>query len=153
LGGIWEIIFRALVGRVCSVGVVRRVAALSWGRSLARCVPLVPANANGFPRPALQSVTCSRPGTCLALGNYAARRGGGTSLMTVTESGGKWTKATEIPRPAGIPHDRYAYSASGSIACTTSGYCTAVGMYQDGTNSHGTNTWPIAAETPLPAQH
>jgi hypothetical protein len=39
-------------------------------------VPVVPANADGFPRPALQSVTCSKPGTCLALGSYAARHGG-----------------------------------------------------------------------------
>jgi hypothetical protein len=116
-------------------------------------VPVVPANADGFPQPALQSVTCSKPGTCLALGSYAARRGGGSSLMIAVESKGRWTSATEIQRPAGVQHDRYAYSAAGSIACTRSGYCMAVGQYQVGVNSHGINTYPVAAETPLPSRH
>jgi hypothetical protein len=122
-----------------------------WQRTAA--VPIVPANADWSPQPTLDSVTCSKPGSCLALGSYYARRGGGTALMIVVESNGKWTRATEIQRPAGVPHDRHAYSAGGSIACTRSGYCAAVSQYQDGANSHGINTWPIAAETPLPTWH
>jgi len=122
-----------------------------WRRTVA--MPVVPANADWDPQPTLDSVTCSKPGSCLALGSYYARRGAGTALMIVVESNGKWTAATEIRRPAGVPHDKHAYSAGGSIACTRSGYCAAVSQYQDGANSHGFNTWPIAAETPLPTRH
>lgn len=79
------------------------------------------ANAN------LNGVSCAAS-SCLAVGEYLDNQGGDLS-MAITESGGKWRRATGV----GLPSHASAGSAQDAdlfaVACLRGGSCTAVGDY------------------------
>ncbi len=80
-------------------------------------------NANG-----LDSVTCSKLGSCLALGRYHLTSGGFRS-MAAAESGGRWGRLVKLAlRPAGAAV--WGPSLEG-IACQGSAACVAAGSYKD----------------------
>jgi hypothetical protein len=59
---------------------------------------IAPTNAARLSDLELDSVTCTRPGVCLVVGNYTSRRLG-LLLMAAVDTGGKWTRAKEIALP------------------------------------------------------
>jgi hypothetical protein len=104
----------------------------------------------------LYAVTCTGPGSCEAVGSYIVKNGQ-LLPMSVTESGGRWRRATAIELP---PHTTPGpINSLNSIACNRAGSCVAVGRYSttDGQTSaaaaalqvHG--HWLRVAPLKLPA--
>jgi hypothetical protein len=97
----------------------------------------LPVNANstiGDEVADLVSVSCSRPGNCVAVGNYGANTTPSLA-MAVTERYGRWGRALQIDLPPGantsIGHE---IASSSSVACTGGGDCVATGQYDDDHN-------------------
>ena len=80
----------------------------------------------------LYSVSCSAT-SCLAVGSYqdASRANRG---LAVLESHGKWGSAMQVSAPSGAATGAEHYALLYAVACTSSGTCTAVGTYNDGSN-------------------
>lgn len=97
-----------------------------WAR--ARQVTL-PANAATHGSTALLAgVTCTGPGSCLAVGDYLDNAGG-FELMVVAESNGHWSRAREIAPPRNAASN--PQTALDGVACWGVGACSAVGGYMD----------------------
>jgi hypothetical protein len=119
-------------------------------------LPRLPRNAAGPADSVLNAVTCTGPGSCEAVGSYEIKNGQYLP-MSVTESGGKWRRATSIELP---PHTTPApINSLNSIACTSAGSCVAVGRYSttDGDSYAAASArqvrghWLRAAPLKLPA--
>ena len=116
----------------------------------------VPANAAADPQGLLQSVTCSGPGSCVAVGRYLDASGATQGLVEQL-SNGAWTPA-EVVLPAGsLTTGSSAYAELTSVSCPSSGSCTAVGLYTPNTGGEQAlvdtlsgGTWSVAA-APIPA--
>src|SRR5262249_43518131 len=79
-------------------------------------------NQTGFA--AVNSVSCTSPGNCTAGGEYndASDRG---QAFTVTQTGGTWAKAKEVP---GIATLNTSGNATGvAVLCASAGTCSADG--------------------------
>jgi hypothetical protein len=87
----------------------------AWAR--ARQV-LLPAGAISA---GLGAVTCTAPGTCVAVGGGFHTASGSLAPMVVTESHGRWARPKQLQVPA---HDMFGLS---SVSCTSTGSCVAVG--------------------------
>jgi hypothetical protein len=98
------------------------------------------------------SVSCATAGNCSAGGDYAD-----ASLhlqaFVVSETGGKWGTATEVPGTAALDTGGYAWVTS--VSCTTAGNCGASGAYVDAAQhqqafvvSQSGGTWGTAIEVP-----
>jgi hypothetical protein len=83
---------------------------------------------------ALEAVACQAPGSCVALGSYAAG-GGAVDGAIDTLSGGTWT-AAKAPLPPGAATTKQSVSFTGA-ACPAPGNCVTVGSYteQDGSST------------------
>jgi hypothetical protein len=92
-----------------------------------------PANAAAKPYAELNYVTCTGPGACEAVGFYTnkARHAG---PMAITESGGRWGRATEVPVPANAAAGRNGFGSLSELECRKAGSCLAVGSYQTARN-------------------
>jgi hypothetical protein len=86
----------------------------------------------------LSSVSCERAGSCTAIGSYTNKLGA-EKMMGVTESGGRWERATQIRLPSGA--DPASVNGLASVSCTGAGSCTAVGLYY----THAPLGFPMAA--------
>lgn len=115
----------------------------------------VPSNRTlGVPA-GLDSVSCTKVGSCLTLGKYTLKAGGFRS-MAATESKGHWGRLIEIAlRPAGAAV--YGPDLNG-VACQGTLSCVAVGEYQDAahgfppmTASFSKRKWSRALQVTLPA--
>jgi hypothetical protein len=86
-----------------------------WGQPSEHALPGLPPGPGGSQW--LESVSCTSPGDCTALGTF----GGLDSdhQMVAEESDGLWGPASELPEPAGAD--------VGSLTCTSAGNCVAVG--------------------------
>ena len=85
----------------------------------------------------LESVSCSSPGSCTAVGTYDGGAADGYSPLGVllTQTKGSWSKGIEAPLPPdGKGPDSYV-SGIKSVSCASAGNCTAVGTYT-GNNIH-----------------
>lgn len=95
----------------------------AWQRAFR---PSLPRNAARPADAVLFAVTCTGPGSCEAVGSYYDKTGHFLP-MSMTESGGRWHRATGIELP---PHaTRGQTNSLVSIACTHAGSCIAVGRY------------------------
>jgi hypothetical protein len=95
----------------------------TWGN--AQEVPGTAAlNADG--RAGVESVSCASAGNCSAGGSYLDSSGTSQAFV-VTETGGTWGTAQEVPGTAGPATVR-------SVSCASAGNCTAGGYYQAGGN-------------------
>lgn len=101
----------------------------------------------------LNGIACTAPGSCVAVGIYAANNE--TLGLIETFTHGTWTPA-QAPLPTGAP--RANGSALWGISCATRGSCVAVGDYTTGKNASNSQglteelanrTW-IPARSPLP---
>lgn len=106
----------------------------------------------------LQSISCSGPGSCVAVGTYIEAPHETWRAIVVRSSGGIWEQtATRIATPAeaNIP-----YAALASVSCWAPGSCTAVGRYQETYEGRGATrplsvseiggTWRSASDIALP---
>ncbi len=102
---------------------------LSGGAWSATEVPL-PANANTSHAATPNQVVCPSAGACTAVGSYLdnSTPSGQSRAFIDTLSGGIWS-ATEAPLPANTSTTPAA--VLNSVACNSSGACTAVGTYDD----------------------
>jgi hypothetical protein len=84
----------------------------------------------------LNSVSCSSPGNCTAVGDYVARGGHQRGLM-LTQTDGIWAKGAEASVPAGAWRTGIGPAATlKSVSCSSPGNCTAVGVYWAGRKVH-----------------
>jgi hypothetical protein len=90
----------------------------------------LPSDATPGEGGAAESVSCTRPGSCVAAGGYEAN--GHFRGFTATESHGTWRRAISVKLPSNAmpPGD----ASIGGIACTGPGNCVVVGSYLD---NHG----------------
>ena len=115
---------------------------------------ILPANAGSKPFAWFDSVSCSSPGNCAAVGFY--NNSGNSHGLLVTETSGTWQPGVEAVLPANGSHTGDV--TINSVSCASAGNCTAVGSYFDNaTNGHGmlltesSGTWQQGIEPPLPA--
>jgi len=119
-----------------------------WARASKLTLPTGANTAAGKQFAVLDSVTCTSPGDCVAVGGYQDE-GESRQAMIATESAGVWAKAHELELPTGaetVTGDQDA--ALESVACTGAGSCVAVGFYSDGNSVDGEDVQTMsAAET------
>jgi hypothetical protein len=114
-----------------------------------------PANAAAQPNDGLYAAACPGKGDCVAGGAYTNKTGA-DEAMVVTQSRGKWARATEVKLPANAAAQPYA--EVNSIACGASDSCVAVGYYhvkagydQGYIVDQTRGQWGRAVEASLPA--
>jgi hypothetical protein len=103
----------------------------------------------------LNSVTCARLGSCLALGHYDLTSGGFSS-MVATESSGRWGRLVKLSlRPAGAAvwgPDLIGIACQGSAACVAAGgYKDTAGGFPPMIATWSAGRWTRADRVTLPA--
>jgi hypothetical protein len=122
-----------------------------WGAAIE--VPGIAALAPGG-YAAITSVSCASAGNCSAGGNYGFRPGSpATEAFVVSQIGGAWHKAIEVPGTAAL--NRGVQAEITSVSCASAGSCSAGGSYKDGSGgfqsfvvSQANGTWDKAIEVP-----
>lgn len=123
----------------------------TWGRGVKARLP---GNSAVIPDAVFLGVSCTRRGSCVAVGRYADNLGHADGMIA-TESSGRWRRAIEIspPRNAGANPEMQLES----VACAGR-TCVAVGGYRDASGSfeaarvaESKGRWPRATEVRLPA--
>jgi hypothetical protein len=105
------------------------VAAQVRGRWQPGARLLLPANAARQPYAQVNGLSCSKPGTCVAVGNYTYFPQHDVGAFLAVETGGRWARAV-LPRlPANAATPQRARLAA--VACRPDGFCEAVGSYLD----------------------
>jgi hypothetical protein len=98
------------------------------------------------------SVSCAAAGSCAAGGFYrgASRH---FQAFVVTEAGGRWRKAIEVPGTVALNTGRFAQVLS--VSCAAAGSCAAGGFYEDGSRhlqafvaTEANGRWRKASEVP-----
>jgi hypothetical protein len=77
----------------------------------------------------LNSVSCSSPGNCTAVGQFLNSTGG-NEAFTMTSTGGVWGTARPAVFPADIQNTSLD-SVFNSVSCAAPGNCTAVGQFKN----------------------
>jgi hypothetical protein len=100
----------------------------------------------------IHSVSCASAGNCSAGGDYS----NGTQrfqAFVVSQAGGTWSKAIEVPGTAALNQD--ANATVTSVSCASAGNCSAGGYYTDSSGglhafvvSQAHGTWSKAIEVP-----
>ena len=124
----------------------------SWARA-ARVAP--PAGAAADPLAALNDVSCSSTGNCVAVGSYYAGTHTGQAF-TVTDKSGRWGAASRVRLPSDSAASPDAFLTG--ITCPAARTCLAVGGYTaKGTDrmpfrvAEARGRWARAAAVGLPA--
>ena len=122
----------AVLGLVVVMGVTAGLAAagaVSWGTAIE-----VPGTAtlNVLGQAHTNSVSCGSAGSCAAAGSYLddAHR---LQAFVVSEKGGVWGNAIEVPGTAALNLGGYAELSS--VSCASAGNCSAGGFYLDGSGN------------------
>jgi hypothetical protein len=105
---------------------------VSGSLSAAQKVTL-PADVDAQPFTSFDSVSCSSPGNCGAVGSYDSS--GHDEAMAVDEASGSWAAAQRVTLPAGASTQPIAHPDS--VSCASLGYCSAVGTYLDANHQQG----------------
>ncbi|HEY1918233.1 MAG TPA: hypothetical protein VGH27_21880 [Streptosporangiaceae bacterium] len=144
----------AAAGALCaaqlaSAGLALAGTASSWG--IAHEVP-GSANLNAGGHAGVDSVSCATPGNCAATGHYTSASGHQQAFI-VSQSGGTWGAAQEIPGTAAL--DAGGHADAVSVSCTATASCSAGGYYTDSAGhpqafvvSETSGTWGTAQEVP-----
>lgn len=101
-----------------------------FGRWIARAAPLLPGTLADSQT--LSSISCARPGRCVAVGRYQDAKGYYQGLIEV-QTGFGW-RAAEAPMPADVATSENPYGGLDWVSCPAAGKCITVGAYVD---SHG----------------
>jgi cytochrome c551/c552 len=98
------------------------------------------------------SVSCARAGTC-AVGGFYKDGSGHYQAFVVSEAGGTWGTAEEIPGTAALNQGGHAFT--NTVSCAPAGTCSAGGFYFDSSGhrqafvvSETNGTWDTAEEVP-----
>jgi hypothetical protein len=86
----------------------------------------LPGNARVHGTSFLLSVACPARGDCVA-GGYYTDKAGNSRAVIAAQADGRWSRAIEVPLPAGSAPVQNA--RVNSVACTGAGDCVAVGLY------------------------
>jgi ABC-type phosphate transport system substrate-binding protein len=121
----------------------------NWGT--AEEVPGTAAlNAHGYAR--ITSVSCPTPGNCSA-GGWYEDASGDRQAFVVSETGGVWGTAIEVPGTAAL--NAAGYAGITSVSCASAGNCSAGGWYTDASSndqafvvSETGGVWGTAIEVP-----
>ena len=97
----------------------------TWGEAMK--VPGTAALSQGGTA-VLDSVSCGAAGNCSAGGSYF-NNSIGTQAFVVSQVGGTWRKAIEVPGAAAL--NRGAQAEISSVSCASAGSCSAGGSYTD----------------------
>ena len=122
----------------------------TWGAGVEATLPSAASN----PQVVLNSVSCTSPGNCSAVGDFIDSSGNLQGLL-LTETSGTWAAGVQATLPAAASNPSVVL---GSVSCVSAGNCTAVGEYLD-SSSHrqglvlreSTNTWATGTTAVLPA--
>ncbi|HET7013705.1 MAG TPA: hypothetical protein VFI65_07340 [Streptosporangiaceae bacterium] len=87
-----------------------------------------PVNVGKDPKAFMGQMSCTKSGSCVAVGSYLDT-GGNTQAVVFSRSGGKWHSGAEVKLPGDAASDPKALLNSAS--CPATGPCTAVGNYQN----------------------
>src|SRR5215467_7417872 len=100
---------------------------------------------------AIHSVSCGAAGGCAAGGQYRAF--GHLQAFVVSEAGGRWRRAIEVPGTAAL--NARGRASVASVSCAAAGSCAAGGEYLDGSGhtqafvvSEAGGRWRRAIEVP-----
>jgi hypothetical protein len=94
------------------------------------------SSANGAgPGTTLLSLSCSSPGNCGAGGSYV-NASGQIQAYVISEAGGQWGSAFEVPGTASLNGGGYA--GLDALQCAANGDCSASGYYTTAQNLVGT---------------
>jgi hypothetical protein len=85
-----------------------------------------PPNAAANPDAYMTGISCSGPGTCVAVGNYSVSPTR-FEAMGAVELRGAWHRATEIAAPRGAIAG--TFTAITSVSCLAAGPCLGAGQY------------------------
>jgi Divergent InlB B-repeat domain/PASTA domain len=105
----------------------------------------------------LLSVSCTSTGDCTAVGTYLLNdHVHNPAGLLFTEAGGNWGAGLEAPLPANASTS--GESSADSVSCSSAGNCTAVGSYDDSSNTgqgllltETAGSWSTGVEATLPA--
>jgi hypothetical protein len=103
----------------------------------------------------ITSVSCASAGNCSAGGFYDSSQGrvASSQAFVVSQTGGTWHTAIEVPGTPALNQGEYA--AITSVSCTAAGNCSAGGYYRDSSGHQQVfvagqvnGTWGKAIEVP-----
>jgi Bacterial Ig-like domain (group 3) len=123
----------------------------TWRNAAALPLPVsIPSGDYGTLQP--QSLSCTSPGDCTAVGFYATFTSDFAGVdqegVTVGETGGTWGTPRTVPSLVAL--DSAGSGSIPSVSCPAPGDCAAVGVYGDDTGSHSAlmseinNAWGTA---------
>ena len=99
----------------------------------------------------VSAVSCSSAGNCVAGGFYSQPASSGSQVFVVTEQGGVWGNARQVPGLKALGKS----AALLSLSCPSAGNCGAGGSYTDGSGhrqafvvSEQSGFWRQAREVP-----
>jgi hypothetical protein len=95
-----------------------------WARAF---TPRLPASASSPVSAQLAAVTCTRDGSCAAVGGYQDSSGNAQAMVVAKPPAGPWRQATGIASPPNAAGNPDALMTG--IACSGPGMCAAVGNY------------------------
>jgi Putative Ig domain len=133
-----------------------------WGQAGKLTLPAGANTAASSQAAFLNSVNCTSPGDCVAVGGYNDSNGSydGQGMIAV-ESSGTWGQASETTLPSGANTTANAQHAElESVTCTSSGNCVAVGDYADNNGEdnyqamvtvESNGVWGATSELTLPS--
>jgi cytochrome c551/c552 len=127
-----------------------------WAQASALALPTGAATGAGQ-QVSVASVTCTGPGSCVAVGTYVEGSGEDRSMIA-TDTSGVWGQASELVLPSNSPPAPVLAPAGlASVVCTGPGDCMAVGNYTErfgnslGMAATETNgAWGPAKAVPMP---
>jgi hypothetical protein len=100
----------------------------------------------------VSSVSCASAGNCIAVGGYTDGSSHSQAFV-VSQTGGTWHTAVEMPGTAALNQGGNAYTAS--VSCRSAGNCSAGGSYADSSGhrqpfvvSQVNGIWHTAVEAP-----
>ncbi len=102
----------------------------------------------------IDSVSCSSPGNCSAVGSYTDDSGNLQGLL-LTETAGAWGAGVEAALPADATTTGQLVLLN-SVSCPSDGNCSAVGEYNVNSDTHGVlltetaGTWSTGEEAATP---
>jgi hypothetical protein len=113
---------------------------------------MLPGDAASNPNVSASSVSCPSVGSCTTVGSYNIDPTH-TQAVVFTETSGTWGPGIKVALPAGA-----ASGGLDSVSCPSTGNCTAVGLYTDGSGhlfgliaTETSGTWAPAIQAPLPS--
>ena len=133
----------------------------AWGAASEITLPAGASTTAGGQFAQLQSVTCTSPGNCVAVGSYVPASTNpalNDQAMVVAESGGIWGTAQQLTLPSNYETNGTLQTAYlSTVTCTSPGNCVAAGAYNDMSDdpegmvvTEASGVWGQASELVLP---